>query len=256
MIAEGRIEVGFNPAKKRKKMNIPPCTPLPVFFLHPPWPYCKAISPPPPHNSCSSTSTTAPRLLPATVVLSICHRTFVDCCFLLLLLALLAPLCHWPSATSLQLPLSSTSSAAILHLTLPSPLVCHCTCCALVDCCLLLLAAPLLPLRIHSCCLSIVICHVVCRGATLCMKTNSDLPRYFIFESYLKIKENIISTASISGRIGVGLHTYGQETGILDTSWILSPNPTLGVIEVTYKTNPIPIEKNGPAKSTRPAKSR
>jgi hypothetical protein len=100
----------------------------------------------------------------AAQVLCLCRHTFADCCFLLLLSALL----------SLVLCSIYRVSAAVvvLHLILPLSLVCCCACWALVDCCLLLVVTPLLPLCHHSCCLSVVICHVVCRGAALCTKMN------------------------------------------------------------------------------------
>jgi hypothetical protein len=206
-----------------------PCAAQPVFYLrsilH------GAVFPPPPYNSCSSTSTTAPRLSPAVVVLRLCRCLFVDCrLFVVVVSTVVAPppptvrrvssaavvlqtvdpptqplrpaspqplslsafasahllivvFCHCcrhrcsPStADRPQPPSSSTSSAVVLHLILPSSLFCRCACCALVDCCLLLVAAPLLPLRHHSCCLSVVIiCHVICRGAASCTKTNMQV---------------------------------------------------------------------------------
>jgi hypothetical protein len=105
-----------------KKMNTPPCAAQPVFYL------CSilhgAVSPPPPYNSCSSASTTAPRLSPAVVVLCLCRHLFVDCRFLLLLSAPLLPLHHRPSAASLQPPLSSKQSLLQLNHHAP-PLVSH-----------------------------------------------------------------------------------------------------------------------------------
>ncbi len=72
-------------------MNTPPCAAQPFFYL------CSilhgAVSPPPLYNSCSSASTTAPHLLPAVVVLRLCRRSFVDCCyFVVVVSAVVAPL--------------------------------------------------------------------------------------------------------------------------------------------------------------------
>ncbi len=161
-------------------MNTPACPPCPsstsilhdliakLFLLR----HCTTVAPLPPPlcpASCQPSSSSASA---ATHILHLCCRTFVDYCFLLLSSASLLPLCH-----QLQLlvrcSISRVSSAAIiLHLIRPSLLVCRCACCTLVDCCLPLVAAPLLLLRHHSCCLSVVICHVVCRGATVCTKMN------------------------------------------------------------------------------------
>ncbi len=72
-------------------MNNPPRATQPVFYLHSI--LHGAVSPPPPYNSCSSTSTTAPRLLPAIVILRLCRRSFVDCCFFVVIVsAVVAPL--------------------------------------------------------------------------------------------------------------------------------------------------------------------
>ncbi len=72
-------------------MSSPPRAAQPVFYLrsilH------GAVSPPLPYNSCSSTSTTAPRLLPAVVVLPLCRRSFIDCRFVVVVIsAVVAPL--------------------------------------------------------------------------------------------------------------------------------------------------------------------
>ena len=72
-------------------MNTQPRAAQPVFYLrsilH------GAVSPLPPHNSCSSASTTAPRLWPAIVVLRLCRRSFVDCHFFFVIVsAVIAPL--------------------------------------------------------------------------------------------------------------------------------------------------------------------
>ncbi len=91
--------------------------------------------------------------------LHLCCRTFVNCCFLSLLSALLFPLRHRPYLLVLCSIRRVSSAAVVLHLILPLLLVCHCACCALVDCCLLLVAALLLllPLHHHSCCVSVVV---------------------------------------------------------------------------------------------------
>ncbi len=89
----------------------------------------------PPHNSRSSASTTMPRLSPAVVVLRLCHRSFVDCYFFVIVIsAVVAPLppniCRVSSAAivlqtvapshppprpaSCQLPSSSAFAAAHL----------------------------------------------------------------------------------------------------------------------------------------------
>jgi hypothetical protein len=54
-------------------------------------------------------------------------------------------------------------------------------------------------------------------------------------ESYLKIKENIISTAPIFGRIGVGLQTKDRNP-TSNPTLNPTPNPTLGVIAITGLT--------------------
>ncbi len=61
----------------------------------------------------------------------------------------------------------------------------------------------------HHSCLSVVVCHAICRGAALVYKNvNAGMVNQgILFESYLKIKEIIIPTASVFGRIGVGLRT-------------------------------------------------
>jgi hypothetical protein len=60
-------------------MNTPPRAAQPVFY------FCSilhgAVSPLPLYSSFSSTSTTAPHLLPAIVILRLCRRPFVDCHF-------------------------------------------------------------------------------------------------------------------------------------------------------------------------------
>ncbi len=148
-------------------MNTPPHAAPPVSFLCLAlflFRHCTTVAPPPPPlrpASCqpSSSSTSA-----AAHVLCLCCRTYVDCCFLSFLPALVSPLHHRPSTASLQPPLSSTSphrcplpyptvvtslplrmlciswlllAVVVLHLILPSSLVCCCACCTLVDCCLL-----------------------------------------------------------------------------------------------------------------------
>ncbi len=104
--------------------------------------------------------------------------------FVIVVSAVVAPLprtVHRVSSAAVVLHLI----CIVLHLILPLSLVCRCTCCALVDCWLLLVAAPLLPLCHHSCCLSLVIiCHVICRGGALCTKTNMQvgwLQGYFFY---------------------------------------------------------------------------
>ncbi len=92
-------------------MNTPPCAAQPVFYLrsilH------GAVSPPPPYNSCSSASTTAPRLLPAVVVLRLCRCLFVDChLFVVVVSAIVAP----PPLT-----ICRVSSAAIVLQTVAPP---------------------------------------------------------------------------------------------------------------------------------------
>jgi hypothetical protein len=85
-IVEGRIEFGIEPCQEKKKINTPPRTALPVFYLHSI--LHGTVSPLPPYKSCSSASTTAPCLLPAIVVLCLCRRSFVDCCFFVLVLCM------------------------------------------------------------------------------------------------------------------------------------------------------------------------
>ncbi len=80
-IVEGKIEVEFI----KKKMNTPPHTAQPVFYLHSI--LHGAVSPLPPYNSHSSASTTAPRLSPAIVVLRLCRRSFVDCHFFVVVIS-------------------------------------------------------------------------------------------------------------------------------------------------------------------------
>jgi hypothetical protein len=117
----------------------------------------------------------------AAHVLCLCRRTFVDCCFLSLSSASLLPLCQ-PYLLVLCSIRHDSSANVVLHLILPPLLVHRCACCALVDCCLLLVAVPLLPLRHpHSCCLSVVVMlfagvpHYVQRQTC----NYSDLPGYF-----------------------------------------------------------------------------
>ncbi len=158
---KGRIQ------SHQEKTWIPP----PVFHLHPPLPYRKAFSPPPLHNNHSSTSTSAPCLLPAVIVLHLCCRSFVDYFFVIVVSTIVTP----PPPTVVTCPLLhplclfSRHLPVILHIILPSLLVCLCACCALVDCFLPLMVVPSLSLHHHSC-LSIVICHAVCRGAALIYK--------------------------------------------------------------------------------------
>ena len=93
-------------------MNTPPRAAQPVFYLrsilH------GAVSPPPPCNSRFSVSTTAPRLLPAVIVLRLCRRSlFVDCCFFVVVVsAVVAP----PPPTVRRI-----SSAAVVLQTVPHP---------------------------------------------------------------------------------------------------------------------------------------
>ena len=90
-IVEGRIEVGFDPTKKRKIMNTPPVrSACPARGgLHD-----LTMKPLPPHNSHSSASasTTTPRLSPAVIVLRLCRRLYADCCFFVIVAsAIVAP---------------------------------------------------------------------------------------------------------------------------------------------------------------------
>jgi hypothetical protein len=115
-IVEGRIEVGFNLVKKRKKMNTLPRAVPPVLYLrsilH------GAVSPPPPYNSRSSASTTAPSASAAAHLLIVV--------FLSLMSAPLLPLRHQPSTMSLQPLLSSKQSLLQLnHHTLPLASCCR-----------------------------------------------------------------------------------------------------------------------------------
>jgi hypothetical protein len=108
------FEVGFNPAKKRKnELPCPPaCLPPPSSMtlsrsLH----HHTTVTPPPPPPrpaSCqpSSSSTSAGAHLLIVVFLSLSS-------------APLSPLCHRPSAASLQPPLSSKQS--LLHLLHRAP---------------------------------------------------------------------------------------------------------------------------------------
>jgi hypothetical protein len=149
-------------------MNTPPARPSSTSILHD-----HIVKPLPPHNSCSLSTTTAPFILPAIVILHLCRRSFVDCCFFVIVVsAVVAP--RPPTVVACPLPhllrLFSRRLPVLLHLILPPLLVRHCTGCALVDCCFLLVAALWLPLN-HRSCLSIAICHAVCRGAALMYKT-------------------------------------------------------------------------------------
>jgi hypothetical protein len=92
-------------------MNTPPHAAQPVFYLrsilH------GAVSPPPPYNSCSSASTTAPRLSPAVIVLRLCRCLFVDChLFAVVVSAVVAP----PPPT-----VHRVSSAAVVLQTVAPP---------------------------------------------------------------------------------------------------------------------------------------
>jgi hypothetical protein len=92
-------------------MNTPPRAAHPVFYL------CSilhgAVSPPLPYNSCSSASTTAPRLLPAIVILRLCCRSFVHCRFFIVVVsAIVAP----PPPT-----VRRVSSAAVVLQTVAPP---------------------------------------------------------------------------------------------------------------------------------------
>jgi hypothetical protein len=71
------------------------------------------MKPPLPHNSCSSASTTMPRLLPAAVVLRLYRLSFVDCCFFVVVIsAVVAPL---------PLTVRCVSSATIFLQTVTPP---------------------------------------------------------------------------------------------------------------------------------------
>jgi hypothetical protein len=82
------------------------------------------------------------------------------------------------------------------------------------------------------------------------LKCRSSELGYF-FESYLKIKENIISAASIFCRIGVGLQMKDMNP-TSNPTLNLTPNPTLGVVEITGLTNPTSNHNiNTPPKSKK-----
>ncbi len=51
------------------------------------------------------------------------------------------------------------------------------------------------------------------------------------FESYLKIEENTISTASVFGKIGVGLRTKDRNS-TSNPTLNPTPNPTSGAVEI------------------------
>ncbi len=93
-----------------------------------------------------------------------------------------------------------------------------------------------MPLRYNSC-LSVVICNAVCTGAELVYKNvNAGMVNQGIFfESNLKIKENTISTASVFGRIGVGLWTKDRNP-TSNPTLNPTPNHTLGVVEIMCLT--------------------
>jgi hypothetical protein len=61
------------------------------------------------------------------------------------------------------------------------------------------------------------------------------------FESHLKIKETIISTAFVFGRIGLGLWTKNMNSTSNPTS-NPTPNPTLRVIEIMRLHKTVQIE--------------
>jgi hypothetical protein len=86
-------------------MNTPPRTAQPVFYLR--FILHGTVSPPPLYNSCSSASTIAPCLSPAIVVLCLCHRSFVDCCFVVVVVsavvASLPPTVHRVSSAAIVL---------------------------------------------------------------------------------------------------------------------------------------------------------
>ncbi len=91
-------------------MNTPPRAAPPAIYLHPPWPYCEAVSPPPPHNSCSSASTTAPHLSPAVTVLRLCCRTHPlplppHICWLLFFVIVVSVVVDPPPLTAVACPL-------------------------------------------------------------------------------------------------------------------------------------------------------
>jgi hypothetical protein len=54
------------------------------------------------------------------------------------------------------------------------------------------------------------------------------ITRVFVFESCLKIKENILSRASSFSRIGVGLWTKDRNSTLSNSA----PNPTSRVVEI------------------------
>jgi hypothetical protein len=96
-------------------MNTPPRAAQPVFYLrsilH------GSFSPLPPYNSCSFASTTVPRLLPAIVVLCLCRRSFVDCCFFLGLFFIVISVVVAPPPLTVR----RISSAAVILQTVAPP---------------------------------------------------------------------------------------------------------------------------------------
>jgi hypothetical protein len=92
-------------------MNTLPCAAQPVFYLHSI--LHGAVSPPPPYNSCSSASTTMPRLSPAAVSLCLCRRLFVDCHFFVVVISAVVAL---PPPTVCRV-----SSAALVLQTVAPP---------------------------------------------------------------------------------------------------------------------------------------
>ncbi len=164
-------------------------TPPPLFYLHLPWPFCKSVSPPLPHNSRSSASNTTPHLLPAIIVLHFCRHTRPPplpphICWLLFFVAVVSVVVSPPPLT--------VGASPLLHP--PCPFSCHhppphLTIVAspplrmlrISHCCLPMVVAPSLSLRHHSC-LSIVVCHAVCTGATLVYK-NKHAGRVIIYPS-------------------------------------------------------------------------
>jgi hypothetical protein len=154
------FKIGFNRTKKRQNEHPHPSSTSILHNLIDDL----IVKPPMLHNSCSSTSTTPPCLLPAIILLCLCRHSFVDfCLFVIVVSTVVAPPPLTVDACQSLYPLRLFSRClpAVLHLILPSLLVRRCTCCALVDCCLPLVTAPLLPLR-HHICLSVDICHWVC----------------------------------------------------------------------------------------------
>ncbi len=86
-------------------MNTLPRAAQPVFYLRSI--LNGTVSPLPPYNSCSSASTTAPRLSTAIVVLHLCCRSCADCHFFVVVVsAVVAPLpptIHCVSSTAVIL---------------------------------------------------------------------------------------------------------------------------------------------------------